>query len=254
MHARLIDTILQAKLHVIATMRSKIQYELVEDEKGRKTPRQMGMEMIQHDDTSYEFDIMGELDKDNLMVITKTRCKALTGKAFHKPGADLGHIIHGWLSHGAPIEVVEDIGPALATGQAVVIPKVEAQHPTDDQLASLKELAASAMAPQASDLDDRRCGELGLTPGTKPLKKDGRMLSQESYERLWTHYSTLLKEAVEDAAFLTRDDDVPHVESPLEPTDATQTNPPLDQTPNLHRMEIVALSRHERASMPQLRR
>jgi DNA polymerase III delta prime subunit len=101
MHNRLVDTMLQSKLDLIVTMRSKTKYVL-EEQNGRQIPKQVGMELVQRDGIEYEFDIVGELDKENTLVITKSRCKALSGKSFAQPGADLGQAIKAWLKAGAP--------------------------------------------------------------------------------------------------------------------------------------------------------
>jgi len=101
MHNRLVDTMLQSTLDLIVTMRSKTKYVL-EEHNGRQIPKQVGMELVQRDGIEYEWDILGELDKENTLVITKSRCKALSGKSFAQPGAELGQAIKAWLSAGAP--------------------------------------------------------------------------------------------------------------------------------------------------------
>jgi hypothetical protein len=101
LHNRLLDTMLQLKLDLIVTMRSKTKYVL-EEHNGRQIPKQVGMELVQRDGIEYEWDILGELDKENILVITKSRCKALSGKSFAQPGAELGEAIKAWLNAGAP--------------------------------------------------------------------------------------------------------------------------------------------------------
>jgi DNA polymerase III delta prime subunit len=101
MHNRLVDTMLQSKLDLIVTMRSKTKYVL-EEHNGRQIPKQVGMELVQRDGIEYEWDIVGELDKENTLVITKSRCKALSGKSFAQPGAELGQAIKAWLRGGKP--------------------------------------------------------------------------------------------------------------------------------------------------------
>ena len=101
MHNRLVDTMVQSKLHLIATMRSKTKYVL-EEQNGRQIPKQVGMELVQRDGIEYEWDILGELDKENTLVITKSRCKPLSGKSFAQPGAELGQAIKAWLQVGVP--------------------------------------------------------------------------------------------------------------------------------------------------------
>src|SRR6266542_6290831 len=76
LHNRLVDTMLGARLHVIATLRSKVEYVLEEDAHGKKVPKRVGLAPVQRDGLEYEFDLMGELDSDNRLTVTKSRCKA----------------------------------------------------------------------------------------------------------------------------------------------------------------------------------
>jgi hypothetical protein len=98
---QLVDAIVQSGIHVIATMRSKTEYVLVDTGNGKQAPRKMGMAPVQRDQFEYEFDVVLDMDVDNNAIVTKTRCPALTGKVFPKPGADVADILRSWLA-GAP--------------------------------------------------------------------------------------------------------------------------------------------------------
>lgn len=104
LHNRFVDTMLQYPGHLIMTVRSKIA-RVIEDEGPKKgTPRIIGMEWVQRDSMEYEVDVAGELDKENTLVITKSRCQALHGQVFVKPGQEFATILVKWLSSGAPTE------------------------------------------------------------------------------------------------------------------------------------------------------
>jgi|GEM_PF-1147631 len=94
---RLVDAIVQAPIHIIATMRSKQEYILITDERGKQTPKKVGMAPQQREGFEYEFDVFGEMDIDNTLVITKTRCPALAGGVYKKPGKDVADILMVWL-------------------------------------------------------------------------------------------------------------------------------------------------------------
>lgn len=98
-HNQLIDTILQSKLHIIVTMRSKTEYVQTE-ENGKKSVKKVGMAPVQRDGMEYEFDIVGDMDFDNNLIITKTRCRKLAGEVIRKPGEETAQIIKDWLSDG----------------------------------------------------------------------------------------------------------------------------------------------------------
>ena len=113
---KMLDTIMGTTCHVIATMRTRTAY--AQDEvKGKLIPRKIGMEPIQRDGIEYEFDIVGELDIDNNLQITNTRCSELKGYFQHEPGEELAHILLRWLTDddaavstvfGEPDEAVEE--------------------------------------------------------------------------------------------------------------------------------------------------
>lgn len=112
---RLVEAIVAAPLHVIATMRSKQEYVVQQDERGKQAPRKVGMAPQQREGFEYEFDVFGEMDIDNTMIVTKSRCPALSGAVIKKPGADVAAILTTWLR-----------GVAQATPQAQAITQAPA--------------------------------------------------------------------------------------------------------------------------------
>lgn len=97
----LIDAILHAPIHVIATMRSKQEYVLQDNGRGQQVPRKVGMAPQQRDGFEYEFDVFLDMDTGNNAIVSKTRCPALAERVFAKPGADMAAILLDWLQ-GAP--------------------------------------------------------------------------------------------------------------------------------------------------------
>lgn len=96
MHNELVNTILAAKCHIIATMRSKMEYVQEKDERGKVTIRKVGMQPVQREGMEYEFDVIGDLDAAT-MTVSKTRCKALHDRRFVQPGADVAKLLSEWL-------------------------------------------------------------------------------------------------------------------------------------------------------------
>ncbi len=85
-------------------MRSKQEYVQEKDERTGKTAiRKGGMAPVQREGFEYEFDVFLDMDVQNNAIVSKTRCPALTGKVFNRPGADIAGILIDWL-HGAPAE------------------------------------------------------------------------------------------------------------------------------------------------------
>ena len=99
----LIEAIISARLHVIATMRSKTEYVMEQNERGKMTPRKVGMAPVQRDGVEYEFDVIGDLNPDNEMVVTKTRCPQLNGQVIKCAGKGVAETLSTWLEGVAVI-------------------------------------------------------------------------------------------------------------------------------------------------------
>ena len=99
-HNALIDTILDTRLHIIATMRAKMAYAVTQNENGKTKVEKLGMEPIQRDGLDFEFDVVGDLNETNDLIIGKTRCSALKGRVFNEAGADVAAILNDWLATG----------------------------------------------------------------------------------------------------------------------------------------------------------
>lgn len=97
----LIDTMLASDLHVIATMRSKMEYVLETDGRGRQVPKKVGMAPVMRAGVEYEFTLVGDLDLEHRIVITKSRCSALADTVV-QPGraAEAAEAFMGWLNEG----------------------------------------------------------------------------------------------------------------------------------------------------------
>ncbi len=97
-HNELVDTVLRADAHVIATLRTKTEYVINDD----KSISKVGLAPIQRAGVDFEFDVVGDMTAENSMVISKTRCSALVGQVFRKPDARLAETLWSWLTDGEP--------------------------------------------------------------------------------------------------------------------------------------------------------
>lgn len=101
LHLKLIDAMLDAPIHLIATMRSKTEYvvETIEQNGRQKSvPRKLGLAPVQRDGMEYEFDVCGEIDPDSIMHISKSRCPDLNGQQFPKAGSEVASALMKWLA------------------------------------------------------------------------------------------------------------------------------------------------------------
>ena len=100
-HNLLIDAILAADIHIICTLRSKIEH-IVETVNGRSTVRKVGLQPVQRAGLEYEFTIVGDLTQEHDLIVTKTRAAFLADAVINKPGRKLGEQLHEWLDAGTP--------------------------------------------------------------------------------------------------------------------------------------------------------
>ena len=110
-HNLLVESILAAPIHVICTLRSKVEH-IVETVKGRSQVRKVGMQPVQRDGLEYEFTIVGDLTQEHDLIVTKTRAAFLADAVINKPGRKLGEQLHEWLDAGEaapPPELVKHV-------------------------------------------------------------------------------------------------------------------------------------------------
>ncbi len=126
LHNALVDKILGAPLHILASMRAKTEWILDKDERSGKTvPRKVGLAPVMRDGIEYEFDVCGDMDQENTLLITKTRCPRLAGGVFPKPGRELADLIKEWLG-GVPVGKTAEPGSPSETPVTPVEPKKNA--------------------------------------------------------------------------------------------------------------------------------
>lgn len=109
---RLIEAIIQAKLHVICTMRSKTEYVIELNNAGKSVPRKVGTAPVQRADVEYEFDVYADMNAANEMIVQKSRCPVLSGMIIPKPGKEVADILREWLK-GDPMPERPEYDPEI---------------------------------------------------------------------------------------------------------------------------------------------
>ncbi len=99
----MIDALLAYPGHIIVTLRVKTEWVLEENERGKKVPRKVGMKPEQREGVDYEFDLVGDMDDDNNLTVSKSRIPALTRAVIKEPDAELGKTIRSWLEDGESV-------------------------------------------------------------------------------------------------------------------------------------------------------
>ena len=102
-HNALVNTILQSKCHIIATMRAKTEYIQEKNDNGKTEIKKVGLAPIQRDGMEYEFTVMLDLGLNHVATASKDRTSLFDGQYF-KPGEDTGRKLLEWLETGVDPE------------------------------------------------------------------------------------------------------------------------------------------------------
>lgn len=101
-HNRLIETMLNSKCHIIATMRSKTDYAQLQNDRGRTEIRKVGLAPVQRDGMDYEFTIVFDLSMEHSVTVSKDRTSLFDRQVFTIT-QDTGKILRRWLESGAEV-------------------------------------------------------------------------------------------------------------------------------------------------------
>lgn len=147
-HNRLVDTMLSCRAHLIATVRSKMEYVLEKDEKtGKSAPRKVGLAPIQRDGLDYEMTIAGDMNLSHELIVSKSRCEAIpVGDIIAKPGEKFARTLREWLNSGAPRAVTPPNGVAVELASA--FDKYLADMATAVDVPALDKIALGPCRPQ----------------------------------------------------------------------------------------------------------
>lgn len=116
----LVDTLLGLDAHLIVTMRSKMEYVLAEDERGRQVPKKIGMAPVMRAGIEYEFQLVGDMDLEHRVIITKSRCKVLADQVIQPNRAsDLADTFAKWLGSGEPVCTREQVDKVLEVFEGI---------------------------------------------------------------------------------------------------------------------------------------
>lgn len=127
---RMIDALISYPGHVIATLRVKTEYVIEENDRGKKVPRKVGLKPEQREGVEYEFDLVGDMDHENTLTVTKSRIPSLTRSVIKEPDTELGKAIRAWLEDGESVPDARDLRERTMSDSV--------------QLSDLIELAATA--------------------------------------------------------------------------------------------------------------
>ncbi len=188
-HNAFVETMLRSKLHLIATMRAKMDYVVEMNDKGKSVPRKVGLAPVQREGMDYEFDIVFDLDLNHNAMSSKDRSSLFDGRILSKPDEKVGRQIHEWLSrtsgNGRP-EPSPDVAPKPRPVLAVVRPG--SSGPADHALTRhLAPLEGKSQTPPLFDSSGKVAGEAETSAMLRAVQEattTDRLISIDKSRRL----------------------------------------------------------------------
>ncbi len=178
----MVDAMLNAPCHVIATMRSKTEYVLEQQSNGKTAPRKVGMAPVQRDGIEYEFTVTCDLDIDHLLMVGKTRCSRLAGKTFRAGKAgEMGVVLRDWLAGAEPVPAPPSERPAQTSD---AVPQGE-PPPVVENAELVGTSAARAFLTQCrrKSLTPAKISEL-VEAATDGREHDPALIRKDEWDRL----------------------------------------------------------------------
>lgn len=101
-HKRFVEAIIQAKLHVIVTVKTKTEWVYVEESRGQRkivVPHRIGTKPEQRDQFEYEFDLWLRMTREHSAYVEKSVFDFLeTSTEIGPPGVELGQQLQAWFT------------------------------------------------------------------------------------------------------------------------------------------------------------
>jgi hypothetical protein len=158
-HNALVDAMLKSPCHIIATMRSKQEYVLEVDGKGKQVPKKVGMAPVQREGMEYEFTVMLDVDMNHIANASKDRTSLFDGQ-FFKITTETGATLKQWLETGTEAPTVDIKAMLEAINTAPDLDQLKAHY------TSAIKLTAGHYHKQLEEAKDKRKTELST-----PLQK-----------------------------------------------------------------------------------
>lgn len=144
-HNSLVQAMLASPCHIVATMRAKTEYVLEVNEKGKQTPRKVGMAPVQRDGMEYEFTVVFDIDAQHVASTSKDRTRLFDGQ-FFKITEDTGAQLKQWLESGADArkqEPSESAQPAAKPASSGAAAKIEWEKAPESKRITINEYVVS---------------------------------------------------------------------------------------------------------------
>jgi hypothetical protein len=126
-HNAFIQEILQSPVHIIATIRSKQDYVLIE-KNGKVVPEKIGLKGKSREGFDYELTMLLELDIKHNTTATKDRTSLFIDKPEFKITTETGRKILDWCIKGKDVTIEERINDCKSLKELLQLYQASPQH------------------------------------------------------------------------------------------------------------------------------
>ena len=92
-----LQAILHGKIHVVCCMRSKMDYIMEVNDKGKQAPKKVGLAPVMRDGIEFEFSVVLDLDMNHRAMASKDRTRLFDGKIIEIT-EDTGVALNDWMN------------------------------------------------------------------------------------------------------------------------------------------------------------
>jgi hypothetical protein len=135
-HRRLVNALLNSPKHIIGTMRSKQEYAIESDDKGKTSVKKLGLAPVQRDGMEYEFTVFFDISQDHYAKTSKDRTNMFKDEVLLLD-EQVGRRLLDWMNEGK-----DDVN-ALKREVMGQFERLEVPMPTDK--AATRDFLASAI-------------------------------------------------------------------------------------------------------------
>jgi hypothetical protein len=105
--------VLQSPIHVLCCLRTKMEYVLETDLRGKQVPKKVGLQPIAREGAEYEYSTVFDIGSDHCATVSKDRTGLFIDQHFQVT-EDTGRKLLDWLNSAAPAEPTPTIQEQLA--------------------------------------------------------------------------------------------------------------------------------------------
>jgi len=147
---KLVEAMLTYPGHVIVTCRSKTEYSIDKDDKGKTTVTKLGTAAVQRQGFEYEFTMAMSIDKNHVGAVTKDRTGKFQDKFIERPGEEFGMQLIEWLNEGAaplpPAKTREQMLAEYTSAKTELLNILASKAPDDSPLFTEAEHQVTTLA------------------------------------------------------------------------------------------------------------